>query len=137
MKHLSTRFREIHFLRLQYGDDILASLRGFVAENDIVNAVFLNGFGSVSHYHFHVVASSDLPPAEAYPKGEKALDIAGMSGAVLSGKVHAHITFTDDQVALGGHLEPGCRVLTFAMVCVGVLDDDADLSAWDTVQNDV
>lgn len=131
MKHLATQFEQVLLLRLRNGDDILASLQQFVADQKIDNALFLNAFGSVTHYHFHVVASGDLPPAEAYPKGEKALDIVAMSGAVLKGRVHAHITFTDDQVALGGHLEPGCRVLTFAMVYLGVLADHTDVSRWD------
>jgi len=131
MKHIATQFREIMLLRLKNGDDILESLQQFVADRGIDNALFLNAFGSVTHYHFHVVASGELPPAEAYPKGEKALDIVAMSGAVLKGRVHAHITFTDDRIALGGHLEPGCKVLTFAMIYLGILDDDTDVSEWD------
>jgi len=131
--HIATQFEQIHFVRFRNGDDILESLQQFVADQGIGNALILNGFGSVSRYHFHVVASNELPPAEAYPKGEKPLDIASMSGAVLKGRVHAHITFTDDRIALGGHLEPDCKVLTFAMVCLAELEDDTDLSAWDTL----
>ena len=131
MRHIATQFKQVMLVRLKNGDDILASLQEFVADHGIDNALFLNAFGSVTHYHFHVVASGELPPAEAYPKGEKALDIVAMSGAVLKGRVHAHITFTDDEIALGGHLEPGCKVLTFAMIYLGILDDDTDLSEWD------
>lgn len=137
MRHIKTQFQEVVFLRLKYGDDILESLQRFVAEHEIDNALFLNAFGSVSQYHFHVVASAELPPAEAFPKGEKALDIVAMSGAVFKGRVHAHITFTDDQIALGGHLEPGCKVLTFAMIYLGILADDSDLSAWDDFHTDL
>lgn len=133
MHHIATNFEQIHFIRFRNGDDILECLRQFVTEQGIGNALILNGFGSVSHYHFHVVASGELPPAEAFPKGEKPLDIVSMSGAVFNGRVHAHIAFTDDQIALGGHLEPGCTVLTFAMIYLGVLEDDSDLSAWDTI----
>jgi hypothetical protein len=32
---------------------------------------------------------------------------------------------------LGGHLEPGTKVFTFAIVTVGVLADDLDLSKLD------
>ena len=131
MRHIATQFKQVMLVRLKNGDDILASLQEFVADHGIDNALFLNAFGSVTHYHFHVVASGELPPAEAYPKGEKALDIVAMSGAVLKGRVHAHITFTDDEIALGGHLEPGCKVLTFAMIYLGILDDDTDVSEWD------
>jgi predicted DNA-binding protein with PD1-like motif len=131
VKHIATRFREVILLRLNNGDDILACLQEFVAAQKIENALFLNAFGSVTHYHFHVVASGDLPPEEAYPKGEKALDVVAMSGGILNGKVHGHITFTDDKIALGGHLEPGCRALTFLMIYLGILEDDSDLSQWD------
>jgi hypothetical protein len=33
--------------------------------------------------------------------------------------------------AFGGHLEPGMNVFTFAIVTVGVLSDDTDLSRID------
>ena len=131
MTDLATSIRQIRLLRLHRGEDILQSLRRYVADNQIANALILSGFGSVTHYHFHVVADGKLPPAEEYSLGERALDIVGMSGAVLNGRVHGHITFTDDRAALGGHLEEGCRVLTFAVVCLGVLETDADLSGWD------
>jgi len=134
MIHITSQFEKVVLLRLDNGDDILASLQRFAADQQIDNALFLNAFGSVTHYHFHVVADGNLPPAEEYPKGEKALDIVAMSGAVLNGRVHAHITFTDDKVALGGHLEPGCRVLTFAMIYLGILADGSDLSAWDSFE---
>lgn len=131
MMHMTTGFEEVLLLRLQSGEDILKSLQQYVEVKRVRNALVISGFGSVSHYHFHVVADSSLPPAEAYPRGEKALDIVAMSGAILNGRVHAHIVFTDDQSAKGGHLEEGCRVLTFAVVALGVLAGDADLSAWD------
>jgi uncharacterized protein len=131
MIDVTTQFKEVVLIRLNYGDDILASLQQFVAERQIHNAVFLNAFGSVTHYHFHVVADGNLPPAEEYPRGEEALDIVAMSGAVLGGKVHGHITFTNDKIAMGGHLEPGCKVLTFAVIYLGVLEGDADISNWD------
>jgi predicted DNA-binding protein with PD1-like motif len=132
VQHIKTQFKDIIALHLDNGDDILESLRQFVAEHDIHNAVFLSAFGSVTHYHFHVVASPELPPAEEYPKGEKALDVVAITGGVLSGRVHAHITFTDDETAFGGHLEPECKVLTFVNIYMGVLEADDDMSAWDT-----
>jgi uncharacterized protein len=132
MQHITTRFSDIIALHLDNGDDILQSLQQFVAQNNIHNAVFLSAFGSVTHYHFHVVASGELPPAELYPKGEKALDVVAITGGVLSGRVHAHITFTDDKIAFGGHLEPDCRVLTFVNIYLGVLESDEDMSKWDT-----
>jgi len=137
MLDLTTRISQVRLLRLQHGEDILVSLRQYVAQEGIDNALVLNGFGSVTHYHYHVVADDRLPPAEAFPRGAKALDIVSMSGVVLGGRVHAHIAFADDRAALGGHLEEGCRVLTFAVVCLGVLETAADLSDWDQWRRDV
>jgi len=122
---------QVRLVRLATGDDILVGLRRYVDRHRIRNALVLGGFGSVSSFRFHVVASTALPPAEAYPQGDRALDIAGMSGAVLDGRVHAHITFTDDRAALGGHLEEGCRVLTFAVISLGILPVAARLGGWD------
>ena len=48
-------------------------------------------------------------------------DVAGMSGYVMNGRVHAHITLATPDKAFGGHLESGNPVLTFAIVTIGVL----------------
>ena len=54
-----------------------------------------------------------------------------VNGYVIDGRVHAHITFSDDEKALGGHLEPGTKVFTFAIITLGVLEEDADLRMFD------
>ncbi len=131
MIDISTSVDEVHLLRLQSGDDILQGLQKYVQDRQIDNALIMNGFGSVIHYHYHVVADGALPPKVDYSSGERALDIVSMSGVVLNGRVHAHITFTDAETAMGGHLEEGCRVLTFAVVVIGMLATDADMSVWD------
>ncbi len=52
----------------------------------------------------------------------------------MGGRVHAHLTFSDEERAMGGHLEPGSHVLTFAIVTLAELPDN-DLSRWDRVGN--
>jgi predicted DNA-binding protein with PD1-like motif len=49
---------------------------------------------------------------------------------VVNGEVHAHITFSNTELAMGGHLEEGCRVLTFAVVVMAEAVD-VDLTGWD------
>lgn len=117
-------------VRLSTGEDILASLREAVQRENIKNAIILSGFGSVSTYHFHVVTTSDLPPGEAYPKGDKALDVVHINGAIIDGRVHAHITLTDDTSAMGGHVEPGCTVLTFIIITLLEVDN-VSMTDWD------
>ena len=127
---LTTAFKEIKIARFNYGTDLLAELRNYVKDNNIKNAVILNGIGSSQSYSYHVVASCEIPPKEMYPKEEKALDIVSMQGFVMDGRVHAHIVFSDEKISFGGHLEEGVKLLTFAIITLGIIDDH-DISQWD------
>jgi len=126
------RFGRTWCLRLDPGDDLLAGLRQAVTDLGIRDGVFLSGIGSLTSYHVHVVSSTDLPPENAFMRGEGPFDILAITGQVMGGRVHAHLTFSDEDKAMGGHLEPGCHVLTFAIVTLAELLD-TDLSRWDRV----
>lgn len=119
-------------IRVDPGEDLLEALQRAVTDHGVQNGIFVSGAGSIRRYHFHVVSSTDLPPENAFVKGDGAFDIVAITGAVLGGRVHAHITFSDDTSTLGGHLEPGCEILTFAMVALAETPA-RDLSAWDRV----
>ena len=129
--HEATISRVI-LIRCDPGEDLLQSLERAVADNGVRNGAFVSGAGSLSRYHFHVVSTAVLPPENVFIKGEGPYDILAITGFVLGGRVHAHITFSDDKVAMGGHLEPGCQVLTFAMVALAETPEN-DLSGWDRV----
>ncbi|MGC4104836.1 MAG: DNA-binding protein [Thermomicrobiales bacterium] len=120
------------WVRLDPHQDVLLGLRQAVAEAGIANGVILGGVGSLSAWHFHVVSSTDLPPTNAFVPGEGPWDIVNVNGAILGGRVHAHITFTNETQTLGGHLEEGTTVLTFAIIFIQETPD-VDLSPWDTV----
>lgn len=124
--------RRVFILRLNPGDDLLQCIREAVKESGIHNGVILNGLGSLSSYHFHVVETTNLPPGNVYSKGDGPFDIVAMSGLVINGRVHAHVTFSNVERAMAGHLEEGCHVLTFAMVVIADTPD-ADMAGWDTV----
>lgn len=117
-------------LRLDPGEDVLLSLRATVKERGIQNAAILSGVGSLDRYHFHVVRTTNMPPGNTFVQGEGPFDILTVTGLVVDGEVHAHITFGNTELALGGHLEEGCRVLTFAVVVMAEALD-GDLSGWD------
>jgi predicted DNA-binding protein with PD1-like motif len=55
-----------------------------------------------------------------------------MTGLVIDGRVHAHITFSDIEKVQGGHLEEGCRALTFSVVVLAETPD-AKLTGWDKI----
>lgn len=104
-----------------------------MARKNIQHGVILGAIGSVTSYHFHVVASSVVPPAELFPKAEGPYDIADMTGFIFNGRVHCHIIFSDDKIAFGGHLEEGCKVLTFNVVTIAEADE-MDLTDFDTTK---
>jgi len=128
-----TPVKNIVFIRLNPGDDILASLTEAAKVNNIKNAVILSGVGSARSHHYHVVASRVNPPKNEFTKGEKASDIVSINGFIIEGRVHAHIIHSDTEVAFGGHLEPGVEVLTFAILTLAEVD--YDFSGFDKVGN--
>jgi len=117
-------------LRLDPGEDVLLTLRDAVREHDIRNAAILSGVGSLDRYHFHVVKTTNMPPGNTFVQGEGPFDILTLTGLVVNGEVHAHITFSNTELAMGGHLEEGCRVLTFAVVVIAEALD-VDFTGWD------
>jgi len=50
---------------------------------------------------------------------------------VIKGRVHAHLTFSNEVRALGGHLEPGTKIFTFGIVTLGVFGNEVDLERLD------
>ena len=117
-------------VRLDPGEDVLLSLRAAVEEQGIRNAAILSGVGSLDRYHFHVVKTTNMPPGNTFVEGEGPFDILTVTGLVVDSKVHAHITFSNTELAMGGHLEEGCRVLTFAVVVMAEALD-VELAGWD------
>ncbi|MDH7568988.1 MAG: DNA-binding protein [Armatimonadota bacterium] len=119
-------------VRMDYGEDVLECIEGAASQNGIRDGLILAGAGSLCRYHLHVVRSTNMPPGNAFVEGEGPFDILTVTGMVLDGRVHAHITFADAQKAMGGHLERGCRVLTFAVVVLAETPG-ARLAGWDQV----
>lgn len=128
---VTSEIKRVVLVRLKYNTDLLAGLQQAVKNEKIKNAVILSGVGSVTRYHVHAVSSTTLPARLAYTERAAPMDLIAVNGYVLGGRIHAHITMTDDQKAFGGHLHEGTTVFTFAIVTLGVLDDNADLSRFD------
>src|SRR5437899_9264769 len=118
-------------VRLKNKTDLLDGLKQAVAREKIKNAVFISGFGSVTSYQTHVVGNTTLPPKDTFTKENGPFDILTVSGMVIDGKVHAHITLSTPTKAIGGHLEPGTSVFTFATITLGILSDAIDLTKVD------
>lgn len=125
----STQSRTV-YVRLDPGEDVLLALREAVRAQGIVNAGILSGVGSLDRYHVHVVKTTNMPPGNIFWKGEGPFDILTITGLVVNGEVHAHIAFSNTEMAMGGHMEEGCRILTFGVIVLTV-SADVDLTGWD------
>jgi len=129
---LSAQFQRVVVLRFKYQTDLLIGLETMVKQEKIQNAVILAGIGSVRNYCYHAVSNRTFPTKSVFVTDSTApADIAGMNGYIIDGRVHAHIMFADGKNAFGGHLEKGTNVFTFAIVTLGVLSNDVNLSRVD------
>ena len=128
---VSSDLKRVVVVRLKFKTDLLEGLEQAVKSENIKNAVILSGVGSVISYHVHAVSNTTLPATLAYSVHDGPMDLIAVNGYVLGGRIHAHITMTDDKKAFGGHLHEGTKVFTFAIVTFGVLDDNLDLTRFD------
>ena len=126
-----TPIKNLVCVRLNSGDDVLMSLDEAVKKLGIKNAFIIAGTGSTVNHHYHVVETSNLPPGNVYIKADKASDVLNVNGFVVNGRIHAHITHSDKDIAYGGHLEEGVKVLTFMSITLAEVDFDLD--QWDTM----
>ena len=125
---LNGQFERVVVLRFKYQADLLAGMEKIVKEQNIRNAVILAGAGSLTGYHFHLVSNRTFPSKNIFIRNPSApADLASMNGYIIDGRIHAHMTLTNENKAFGGHLESGTTVFTFAIVTVGVLKDGIDL----------
>jgi len=128
---LSSDFKRIAIVRMRSGTDLLEGLNNAIEKENITNGVILSGIGSVTDYHFHVVSDKNLPPAEEFPKASVAMDLIAVQGYILNQRVHAHITLSDENSVIGGHLEKGTKALTFFIITIGILPDDIEIEKFD------
>jgi len=129
---ISGQFERIVVLRFKYQADLLRGLEEMVQQQKIRNAVILSGIGSVRNYQVHSVSNRTFPSKNLYLKDPKTpADVVSINGYVIGGRVHAHLTLTNEEGAFGGHLEPETNVFTFAILTLGVFSDGVDLSKVD------
>lgn len=129
---VSGQLKRVVVLRFKYEADLLAGIERVVKEQKITNGVILSGVGSVRNYHVHSVSNRTFPSKNVYVKDpESPADIVSMNGYIIDGKVHCHMTMTNSEKAFGGHLEPNTNVFTFAILTIGVFDEDLDLKRAD------
>jgi predicted DNA-binding protein with PD1-like motif len=97
-----------HILRVDPGEDVIESVRVFLEETGIRQAVVTGGYGTLAAYHLHWVTHNRIPTENAYGRGYGGIEILAMNGLVVEGEPHIHVALSTPEGAFGGHLEPGC-----------------------------
>ncbi len=114
---------EVIVARLEHGEDLFESLEKICREQDIRNGVILTGFGSVGRSQLMGASSTAYPELEFYhDRREEGLEILAISGVIADYEVHAHMVLSNQDRAIGGHIEPGCRILTLCELVIAKLD---------------
>lgn len=108
MDFASMSIGQIHILRVDPGEDVIRSIKQFLEEANVRQAVVLGGYGTLAAHHVHWVAHNRLPPDNVYGRGESGVEILSMNGLVVNGAPHIHVTLATPEGAYGGHLEEGC-----------------------------
>jgi len=109
MESASMSVERIHILRVDPGEDVLLSVKRFVEEKGIRQAVVLGGYGTLASHSLHWVLHNRLPVENTFGRGEGGIEILSMNGLVVDGEPHIHVTLATPGGAYGGHLEEGCK----------------------------
>ena len=108
MEFASLKVNHVHILRVDPGEDVLASVQQFLEKSKLNQAVVMGGYGTLAAHHLHWVTHNRIPAENVFGKGEGGIEILSMNGLVVDGEPHIHITLSTPEGAYGGHLEPGC-----------------------------
>ncbi len=108
MESATLNVSRVHILRVDPGEDVLSTVRHFIAQSGIRQAIVLGGYVTLAAHRLHWVTHNRIPTENVIAKGEGGIEILGMSGLVVDGEPHIHVTLATQQGAYGGHMEEGC-----------------------------
>ena len=121
-----SQFERVVILRFKYDTELLSAIEKAVKDNNIRNGVIFkswlgaelarpSGQQSDAAVEEHVRERIRAAPA----------DIVGMSGMILNGRLHPHITLASPDKTFAGIGAGDERVRTFCVMTIGVLPDNA------------
>ena len=115
MRYFESKETGIVFVVLETGDLLLESICEVARQANIHTGVLMTGIGSLSKARIHTVLTNINPVEELYLDIEGPLEVTNFNGLIGNYEPHVHITMADPQMKFyGGHLEPGCTILTLS-----------------------
>ena len=107
MESATLSVSRVHILRVDPGEDVLGVVRDFLASAGIQQAIVIGGYGTLAAHCLHWVTHNRLPSESVIGRSEGGIEILGMSGLVVDGEPHIHVTLSTPAGAFGGHLHEG------------------------------
>ena len=110
---------EIVVIGIAPGEMLLETVEEAIKKHDVQNGAVVSGIGTLKTCNMHHIVHDDFPPENRYYKVEKPLEVSSISGIIADGQAHLHMTVGyADELALAGHVEPGCEVLYLAELVI-------------------
>jgi predicted DNA-binding protein with PD1-like motif len=106
-------------VRLDQGDDVLASISEAIKANRIEDGYVASGIGTLDNCVMHMITTTGYPAGEYFGEWHGVpLELVSISGIIADGLPHLHMVISDKDKAVAGHLEPGCSILYLGEVVV-------------------
>lgn len=93
------------------GDKVLEGVEAQLKEMGIKDAIITSGIGSLQRLKIHLPSSLAEVTEDVYKEYEGPLEVCSLTGTVINGKCHVHISVMNGDKVVGGHMEYGCEVL--------------------------
>ena len=113
---------EVIPLRLDRGEDVLASIERAARERDVHTGVVLSGIGTLDKARLHHITHTGFPPKDEFVEYEGPIELLSIDGIIADFTPHLHTCISIKDQTHMGHLEPGCRVLYLAEIAIARLE---------------
>ena len=115
-------------IRLKPEQDLKASLKTFVEQNNIQSGFILTTVGSLKQATLRFASQDETQVFE------ERFEIVSLVGTLSTHGLHLHISLSDKNgKTIGGHLVDGCIIYTTAEIIVGTTENFTFLRTVDTV----
>ncbi len=118
------QIKNVYFITVDRGEDLLATVQKAVDEQGIKQAVVLCGIGVQEGANLYEVISMDYPAKKNWEKMDGAVELVAVNGNVIDGQIHMHAVVSTDKGVWAGHVEPGNKSFITLQVMLGELEGD-------------
>lgn len=108
----------IFAVRLKPDEDLKASLKDFVTQQNITSGFMLTAIGSLKQ------ATIRFADQNASTVLHEKFEILSLNGTLSTSGIHLHIALSDKEgKTIGGHLDNGCIIYTTAEIVLGTSEE--------------